>query len=69
MSFWTGEQRGFAVTAYLENGRSCLRAQCSFGLNFHLPPHAPAPSRKVISFWANNLRATGQTMIILYGDI
>mgnify|MGYP003623602000 CR=1 FL=1 len=68
MPFWTGEQRGFAVTAYLENGRSCIRAQRSFGLNFHLPPRAPAPSVQVISVWANNLHATDQTTIILYGD-
>jgi hypothetical protein len=61
MQPWTGEQRGFAVTAYLENGRSYIRAQRKFREHFHFPARAPVPSRKAISVWANNLKTTGQT--------
>lgn len=61
MQRWTGEQRGFAVTAYLENGRSFISAQREFRRHFHLAPRAPVPSRKAIAVWANNLTTTGET--------
>jgi hypothetical protein len=60
MQRWPGE-RGFAVTAYLENGRSYVCAQRKFRQHFHFPARAPVPSRKGISVWANNLKTTGQT--------
>ncbi|PSN47070.1 hypothetical protein C0J52_19538, partial [Blattella germanica] len=64
---WTGEQRGFAVTAYLENGLSYIRAQHSFDLNFHLPPRACPPSKKVIYVWAKIFRATGKQRLFYMG--
>jgi hypothetical protein len=63
MQRWTGEQRGFAVTAYLENDRSYIHAQREFCPHFYFPPCALVPSRKAISVWANNLKTTGQTTI------
>jgi hypothetical protein len=57
MQRWTGE-RGFDVTAYLENGRSYVCAQREFRLHFHFPARAPVPSRKAISVRANNLKTT-----------
>jgi hypothetical protein len=60
MQGWTGD-RGFAVTAYLENGQSYVSAQYEFCRHVHFLARAPVPSRKAISVWAINLKTMGQT--------
>ena len=62
MEGWSGEQRGFIVTAFLEYGRSYIRAQREFRRHFHIPPRAPVPSRQAISVWVQNLTTKGETV-------
>ncbi|XP_039280434.1 uncharacterized protein LOC120350562 [Nilaparvata lugens] len=69
MEKWTGEQRGFIVTAYLENVRSFIRAQREFRLHFHLAPRAPVPSWKAIFVWTNNLKTAGKTTVTRGGSV
>ena len=62
MQRWSDEPRGFAVTAFLENGRSYIQAQRDFRRHFRIPPRAPVPSRQAISVWVHNLSTKGQTV-------
>lgn len=59
----TGEQRGFTVTVYLENGQRSISVQCRFCLHFHLPPHVPVQAGKPFLFELTTRRGGGKVVV------
>ena len=59
MDLWTGEQRGFAVKAYYQNGESFVQTQRAFRHHFNIPRNQPVPSDNAIQIWVNNFEQTG----------
>jgi len=61
MDRWSGEQRGFAVKAYFQNGESFIQTRRVFRRNFKIPHNQSLPSDNAIRTWLNILEQTGST--------
>jgi len=59
---WSGEQRGFAVRTFFENGRSFVATQRAFRLQFNLARHDTVPHRNFIANWVRTFEETGSTL-------
>lgn len=68
MNRWTGEQRGFAVKTYFQNGESFVQTRRVFRRHFKIPRNQPLPSDNAIRTWVNNLEQTGSTSKIRGGS-
>lgn len=59
---WFGEQRGFAVRTFFENGCSFVSTRQAFRLHFNLVRHDSVPHRNVIASWVRKFGETGSTL-------
>lgn len=58
---WSGEQRGFAVRTFFENGRSFIGTQRAFRPQFNLARHDTVPHRDAIANWVSTFEETSST--------
>lgn len=59
---WTGQHRGYAVRAYLENDSSVIVTQRLFRRHFLIPRNDPVPSANTIRAWVRQLEESGSTL-------
>lgn len=62
MERWSGEQRAFAVEAYLTSSFSLIAAQRKFCNRFNIPRIRDAPSKSLIRYWVARFRASGSVV-------
>jgi hypothetical protein len=59
---WSGEQWGFTVRTFFENGRSFITTQRAFRLQFSLARHDTVSHHNVIANRVRRFEETGSTL-------
>lgn len=62
MARWSGEERAFAIEAYLTSNFSLIAAQRKFRNHFNLPRISDVPSKSLIRYWVARFRSSGSAV-------